>query len=66
MPSELDIHRAAWVLIQQHGSEAENVALDRAEDFLRLGFATAYQTWWAIKLAVAEQQRGQRPGEPTQ
>lgn len=50
--SDLDIWRAANVLIQQHGDGAEIVAARRVDDMLERGDAEGRQVWHRIRHAI--------------
>ena len=56
MIPELDIWRAATLLIQQHGGEAEIVAAQRADLMLERGDLDGQQLWMRIGRTVAELQ----------
>jgi hypothetical protein len=56
MIPELDIWRAATLLIQQHGSEAEIVAAQRADLMLERGDLDGQQLWMRIGRTVVELQ----------
>jgi hypothetical protein len=53
---ELDIWRAATLLIQQDGDEAEIVAAQRADLMLERGDLDGQQLWMRIRRTVAELQ----------
>jgi hypothetical protein len=52
--AEGDIWRAAVLLIQQHGDNAEVVAADRAYEVLVRGDGGGHQVWLRIIRALAE------------
>ena len=56
MPSlpELDIWRAASLLIRQHGSDAEIMASQRADMMLERGDIEGQRVWMRIRRAVLE------------
>ncbi len=53
---DLDIWRAANLLIRQHGAEAEIVAAERAELMIDRGDHDGEVVWMRIRRAVAELQ----------
>jgi len=53
---DLDIWRAANLLIRQHGDLAEIVAAQRADELLDRGDRDGELVWLRIKRAVAELQ----------
>jgi hypothetical protein len=54
--SDLDIYRAANLLILQHGEDAEIFAARRADEMLDRGEHDGQLVWLRIKRAVAELQ----------
>ena len=54
--SDLDIYRAANLLIKQHGSDAKLVAAQRADQMLDRGDVDGVQVWRRIRRAIAELQ----------
>jgi hypothetical protein len=56
MFSDLDIWRAANLLIQQNGTEAEIVKAQRADLMLERGDRDGQLVWMRIRRAVAELQ----------
>ena len=56
MVSDLDIYRAANLLILQHGEDAETFAAQRADEMLDRGERDGQLVWLRIKRAVAELQ----------
>jgi hypothetical protein len=54
MIPDLDIWRAANLLIAEHGEAAEIVAAQRADDMLDLGDRDGQLVWLRIRRAVAE------------
>jgi hypothetical protein len=65
MTAELDIYRAANILVKEYGAEqAPLVAAKRADAVLRLGYIEAQRTWKAVLRPVQELTRTERePGE---
>ena len=63
MTDDLDIYRAANVLIKQHGSHAELEAAQRADALLDAGDMDGTATWRKVLEAIQELQRDRRPGE---
>lgn len=53
MISELDIWRAASLLIRQHGADAELVAAQRADEMLDCGDGEGQLVWMRIRRAIA-------------
>lgn len=64
MTSELDIYRAANVLIDRHGEDAVRHATARASELVAAGEVDGGRTWQHIVLAVHALRRGRMPGEP--
>jgi hypothetical protein len=58
---DLDIWRAASLLIKQHGDDAPWVAVLRADELLAKGDPLGYETFKRIAKAIDELRRG----EPT-
>ena len=56
MISELDIWRAANLLIRQHGENAKIIAAHRADELLERGDRDGQIVWLRITRAVAELQ----------
>ena len=54
--SDLDIYRAANLLIRQHGADAELVAARRADELLARGDPDGQLVWKRIRRAIAELQ----------
>jgi hypothetical protein len=54
MISDLDIWRAANLLIRQHGADAELVAASRADEMLARGDLDGQLVWKRIRSAIAE------------
>ena len=54
MISDLDIYRAANLLIKQHGADAELVAAKRADQMLDRGDFDGVQVWKRIRWAIIE------------
>ena len=64
MVSDLDIFRAANVLIRQHGEDAALEAAQRADGTLEKGDMEGAAVWKRVLKAVEELQRkGRREGE---
>ena len=64
--TNLDVYRAAGLLIKQHGEDAGFVAADRADELLKAGDAEGLMVWRMIVTAIGALQRGRRDGEPVQ
>lgn len=58
MIPDIDIWRAATLLIRQHGDDAEIVAAQRADEMLDRGERDGQLVWLRIRRAVAELQAG--------
>jgi hypothetical protein len=56
MISDLDVWRAANLLIRQHGPDAELVAARRADQMLACGDLDGQLVWRRIRRAIAELQ----------
>ena len=54
MVPDLDIWRAANLLIVQHGDDAEMTAASRADDLLDRGDIDGQRVWLRIRRAIAE------------
>ena len=54
MVSDLDIWRAANLVIRQHGEDAEIVAAQRADLMLNRGDREGQLVWLRIRRAIAE------------
>jgi hypothetical protein len=63
MISDLDIYRAAKLLIDQHGEDAPIRVAERADELLEVGDFEGAAIWRAILDAVEELQRGRLDGE---
>lgn len=63
MIPDLDIYRAAKLLIDQHGEDAPIRAAERANELLEAGDTEGAAIWWAIVDAIEELQRKREPGE---
>ena len=65
MISDLDIYRAAKLLIDQHGEDAPIRAADRADELLQDGDGDTEGAaiWRAIMSAIEELQRDRGPAE---
>ncbi len=57
MPSEIDIYRAANLLIKQHGEDAARHAAKRAVTLLEAGDMEGCRVWLNILDAIKELQR---------
>jgi hypothetical protein len=64
MISDLDIYRAAKLLIDQHGQDAPIRAAERADQLLEEGDTEGAAIWRAIMGAIEELERGRHDGEP--
>ena len=53
MVPEIDIWRAANLLLKQHGPDAEIVATQRADEMLDRGELEGQRVWLRIRRAVA-------------
>ena len=61
---DIDIFRAAAVLIEQHGDDAQHRAVKRATKMLDTGDVDGYAVWKRIVDAIKDMQRETpRPGE---
>jgi len=52
--SDLDIYRTASVLIREHGDEADLVAAQRADKFLKDGDMAGSAAWRRVLKAIKE------------
>jgi hypothetical protein len=59
-----DIFRAAKLLIDRHGDDADIRAAERADELLDDGDIEGSAVWRRIIEAIEELQRGRRDGEP--
>ena len=59
---DFDIWRAANLLIEQHGEDAERVAMRRVEDMNEENDLEGFMVWSRIRRAVATLQ--ERPEKP--
>lgn len=57
MTEEIDIWRAANLLVQRHGADAETAAAQRADELQGNGDADGQRIWKRILAAVHELQR---------
>jgi triphosphoribosyl-dephospho-CoA synthetase len=65
MTSDLDIWRAANLLIKRHGDDAAVMAVQRADELLAKGDVEGQIVWKRIVNAINEWQRiGPAPDEP--
>ena len=62
MLEDIDVWRAANLLIKQHGADAELVAARRVDDMITEGDPAGETTWKRILAAVREMQRD-KPAE---
>jgi hypothetical protein len=60
---DLDIYRAAKVLVEQHGEDAPIRAAERTDGLLEDGDIEGAAIWRAIVAAIEELQRGRQDGE---
>jgi hypothetical protein len=63
MIQDLDIYRAAKLLIDQHGQDAPIRAAERADELLEAGDIDGAGIWRTIMGAIEELQRGRLDGE---
>lgn len=63
MISDLDIFRAANLLVKQYGDEAPNHAAARADDLLDSGDLEGQTTWERMLAAIEELLNHQSPAE---
>ncbi len=61
MTSDLDIYRAANVLVREHGQDAPIHAAMRADELLEAGDMDGLAVWKRILRAVEEMQSKERP-----
>ena len=64
MIPDLDIYRAAKLLVDRHGEDASIRAAERADDLLEAGDIEGAVIWRSILAAIEELQRGRLDGEP--
>ena len=64
MTADLDVCRAAKLMIDQHGDGAADYALSRFKELYNNGEGEGAATWKPILKAIAELQRERGPGEP--
>lgn len=62
--ADIDVVRAAALLIRQHGDEATARATERARALAAEGDQLGAALWMRIVKAITDQQRGPAPGEP--
>ena len=63
--ADIDIWRAANLLVKRHSADAAIVAAQRADELLAAGDMDGQAVWKNITLAIVELQRGERrPDEP--
>ncbi len=66
MISDLDIWRAAQVMVKRYGDDAAIEAAKRADEFLDQGIIDGERVWTRIMTAIEELQRERpREGEAT-
>ena len=63
MIPDLDIYRAAKLLVDRHGEDAPIRAAERADELLEDGDTEGAAIWRAIVVAIEELQRGRLDGE---
>jgi hypothetical protein len=63
MIPDLDIYRAAKLLIDQHGEHASMRAAERADELLEAGDIDGAAIWRDIVAAIEEMQRERGPGD---
>ena len=63
MTSDLDIYRAANVLIQKHGEDAPILAAMRADELMETGDMEGEAVWLRIVKAIEELQSEERPDD---
>ena len=63
MVPDLDLNRAAKLLVDQHGEDAPIRAAERADELLEAGDFEGAAIWRSILAAIEERQRGPEPGE---
>ena len=63
MIPDLDIYRAAKLLIDQHGEDTPIRAAERADELLEDGDTEGAAIWRAIMAAIEELQRDRGPAE---
>ena len=66
MIPNLEIYRAAKLLVDQHGQDAPIRAAERADELLETGDFEGAAIWRSILEAIEEMQRGPKPGELVQ
>ncbi len=62
MISDLDLWRAAQVMVKRYGDGATTEAAKRADEFLYQGIIDGERLWMRIMQAIEELQR-ERPGD---
>ncbi len=62
MTSDLDVYRAAHILIERHGDDASIEAAMRADELMEAGDMEGVAVWLRIVKAVEELQSKERPG----
>jgi hypothetical protein len=63
MTSDLDIYRAARLLIDQRGEDAATFAASRADLLFEEGAVEGSAVWRQIRAAIEELRRGRREDE---
>ena len=61
MTSDLDVYRSAWLMVQQHGDNAEIQAAMRADTLLDQGDMEGRRVWLRIVEAIREVQSREAP-----
>ena len=64
MVEELDVWRAAQLLVDNHGSYAEIQAAARADELMEAGDMVGRSVWLRVVAAIRELQRAARGDEP--
>lgn len=63
MPEQIDIYRVAWLLIKEHGEDANLVAAKRADELLAQGEMEGCATFKRVLAAILELRRGKQPDD---
>ncbi len=61
--SDLDVYRAAHLLIERHGDDAPIEAAMRADELMESGDMEGEAVWLRIVKAIEELQSEERPGD---
>jgi hypothetical protein len=64
MIDDIDVYRAAQLVMQQHGNDAADFASDYADELLATGDVEGSVVWTKIVRAIDEIQALPRPGDP--